>query len=341
VSRPAPQGAPPPEPRRIEIHLGTRCNGRCVFCMSSVNRDQKEPWAEPERVKAELRHFYGQGCRAAGFLGGEPTAYPDLLDCVAYARDLGFARILLCTNGLRLCDAGFCRELVEAGLTRVTLSVHSHKARIEDRLITRVPGALARKVAAVRNLAALREKGLLPGGLSLNPVLCRPNLRDMEGYIGFFGKLGVGDVRFNYIWPHGEVRTDRAWIPRLREAMPELVRVMLANEVRLHKHLSFGGVPRCALALAGVSGRLEDYLAAKYLDEAGFDPANDVSMAYKDAAAGGRFVWQERKKEVLKSMAPACGRCRARARCEGVWASYAALYGLEELQPLEKGRRRG
>ena len=324
----------PDEPRRVEIHLGTRCNSRCAFCMSSVPRDQREPWAVPERVRAELRHYYKRGCRAAGFLGGEPTAYPGLPACIAYARKLGYARISICTNGLRFSDAGFCRELVDAGLTRVTLSVHSHLARVEDRLITRVRGALARKVRAVRNLVALRDQGRLPGNIALNPVLCRPNLEGLEGYADFFGGLGVDDIRFNYIWPHGEARGERAWVPSLREAMPRVVRLILRNEKGSRRRLSFGGVPKCALLLAGVSPRLLEHLAARYFDEAGFDPGNDVTMAGQAGGREERFVWQERKKDVLKVQAPGCRNCRHQDRCEGVWASYADIYGFGELTPL-------
>jgi MoaA/NifB/PqqE/SkfB family radical SAM enzyme len=302
--------------------------------MSSANRDRKEPWARLDRVKEELRHFYGEGCRAAGFLGGEPTAYPHLVDCVAYAKSLGYGKIVICTNGLRLSDAAFCRRLVRAGLTRVTVSVHSHRPEVEDRLITRVPGALARKVRAVRNLVALRQQGLLPDNISINPVLCRPTLRGMEDFILFFGGLGVDDVRFNYIWPHGEVKADPAWIPSFREAMPEIVRVLLANEKRLRRRLSFGGIPECALLLAGVCGHLMEYLASKYLDEAGFDPGNDVSMATRQGPMRDRFVWQQVKRDVLKTKGPDCGRCGRQGRCEGIWASYAQLYGFAELRPL-------
>ncbi|MFI5360710.1 MAG: radical SAM protein [Elusimicrobiota bacterium] len=322
------------EMRRIEVHLGTRCNNLCVFCMSSMNRDEKEDWARPEKVRAELRHFYGQGCRAAGFLGGEPTVYPHIVESIAYAREIGYERISICTNGTRLSDAQFCRGLVEAGLTRVTLSVHSHSPEIEDGLITGVPGNLERKMEALRNLVAMRRAGQLRDNVSLNPVLCRPTLKEMEKYIVFFGELGLDDIRFNYIWPQGAVRNDRAWTPSFREAMPEIVRILLLNERRLGRHLSFGGVPRCALALAGVSGRLADFLGAKYLDESLFDPANDVSMATKKGPMRDRFVWQDVKKNILKTAAPQCSRCRYEARCEGVWKTYADLYGLEELSPL-------
>lgn len=324
----------PAAPRRVEIHLGTLCNNRCAFCMSGVNRDQKEPWADLARVHEELRHFRAKGCRDAGFLGGEPSVYPHILDSVAYAKGLGYENISLCTNGTRLSDPAFCSDLVTAGLTRVTLSVHSHRPEIEDGLITLVPGNLARKIAGIRNLTGLKRRGFLTGGIALNPVLCRPTLPDMEAYIAFFGELGLDDIRFNYIWPQGDARGDRAWVPSFREAVPELVRVMLINEKRLHKHLTFGGVPRCALALAGLSGKMREYLSDKYLDEAGFDPDNDVSLATKNGPLLDRFVWQQVKRDVLKSMGPQCADCAQRARCEGVWGSYAELYGFEELSPL-------
>ncbi len=321
-------------PRRVEVHLGTLCNNRCAFCMSGVNRDHKEPWASLERVKEELRHFREKGCRAAGFLGGEPSVYPRILESVAYARELGYESVSLCTNGTRLSDPAFCAALAEAGLTRVTMSVHSHRAEVEDGLITRVPGNLARKVEGLRNLAELRRRGLLAGGVALNPVLCRPTLGDMEDYVAFFGALGVDDIRFNYVWPQGDAEGDESWVPSLREAAPEIARIMLLNEKRLRRHLTFGGVPKCALVLAGVTGRALDYLAGKYLDEAGFDPDNDVSLATKNGPLKDRFVWQEVKKGVLKTKAPGCADCAERARCEGVWGTYAQLYGFEELTPL-------
>ncbi len=320
------------ELRRIEIHLGTRCNNFCVFCMSSMNRDQKEDWARPERVQEELSHFYEKGCRAVGFLGGEPTVYPQIIESIAYARGLGYERIALCTNGTRLSNADFCRSLTEAGLTRVTLSIHSHRAEVEDSLITGVPGNLGRKVEGIKNLVALRRAGHLKDGISLNPVLCGPTLPEMEQYIVFFGNLGLDDIRFNYIWPYGAVRDERAWTPPFTKSMPEIVRIMLLNEKRLRRRLSFGGIPRCALSLVGVSGRLGEFLAAKYLDEAFFDPGNDVSMATKQGP--DRFVWQDVKKNVLKTAGPQCARCRHQGRCEGVWKTYADLYGTEELSPL-------
>ncbi|MDE2492211.1 MAG: radical SAM protein [Elusimicrobia bacterium] len=320
--------------RRVEIKLGDLCNNRCPFCVSGDQRDAKAPWTPLARVKGELAAFRARGCGAVGFLGGEPTAYPWIEEAVACARSLGYARVSLCTNGTRLSDAAFCARLVAAGLTRVTVSLHSHRPEIEDGVMTRVPGNHARKVAGLGHMLAWRARGALRDGVSLNPVLNRQNLEEMNEYLLFAKGLGVADVRFNFIWPDDLLRGWRAWVPSYREAAPRIVRAIAFNERRVGLRLSFGGVPRCVLRWAGISPRLAETLADRHLDEATLDPDNDVSIPSADGGRGDRFVWQERKKSELKRRGPRCGECRRAQDCEGVWGTYAEIYGLDELAPV-------
>jgi MoaA/NifB/PqqE/SkfB family radical SAM enzyme len=77
-----------------------RCNLRCKHCTVS------DP-ASPERTFAELARdttaLYRTGARVLVVTGGEPFVWKDggysLEDVVAYARRLGFFRIVVCTNG--------------------------------------------------------------------------------------------------------------------------------------------------------------------------------------------------------------------------------------------------
>jgi hypothetical protein len=56
------------------------------------------------------------------FSGGEPTISPTFLDSVAYAKKIGFYRILAATNGIRFAeDKEFCRQAKEAGMHGVYL----------------------------------------------------------------------------------------------------------------------------------------------------------------------------------------------------------------------------
>ena len=314
--------------RNLELNLGMACNNKCLFCMSGNSRVSEKRWLPLDRAKREVLDFFGKGCRSLGFLGGEPTMYPRLADLVRYAKALGYERIELCSNGTRFSDPAYVDSLIEAGVTRFGVSIHSHEAAMEDAL-TGLRGNFGRKLKGLRHLRRLRFQGKVPHNVSLNPVLNKRTLPAVEAFIGFFRREGFDDIRFNYIWPQARVEHDKAMIPSYREAMPQLLRVMLLNEDRWRMHLTFGGIPCCMLALGGrrLSKPLFESLAGKYLSECD-DLPTEVSLRGED-----RFSWQERKREMLKTHAEGCAKCRFFASCDGVWKSYAALYGTGEMRP--------
>ena len=104
-----------------------------------------------EQMRAELKRWHNDGHRSVGFLGGEPTTYPKIVDSVAYAKELGFTRIAIATNATKLRLHHFTDRILDAGLTRITISMHGHTAELEDKL-TRVPGNFEKKVAAIQYL---------------------------------------------------------------------------------------------------------------------------------------------------------------------------------------------
>ena len=50
-----------------------------------------------------------------GFLGGEPTIYPHIVEAVAYARSVGFTRVTIATNSTQLRRPAFADQLIAAG----------------------------------------------------------------------------------------------------------------------------------------------------------------------------------------------------------------------------------
>lgn len=315
--------------KNLELNVGMACNNRCVFCISGDVPTAKRHWLALDRAKEELDHFYEKGCRSLGFLGGEPTAYPHIIDCIRHANSLGYQRIALCSNGTKFSDPDFVRDVIDAGVTRFTISIHSHTAKMEDHL-TGLPGNFERKLKGLRLLREYREKGRLPDNVSLNPVLNKKTFPELEDYIEFFRKGGFDDIRFNYIWPQSRVQHDPEMIPRFREAMPEILRVILLNERKWKMHLTFGAVPICMLRWGGadLSPKLAEHLGLKYLSESD-DLPTLVSLQGRE-----RFNWQDRKKNMLKTHIDDCGKCRYAPICAGVWKTYAELYDLSEISPV-------
>ncbi len=316
----------------VEINPGRLCNNKCVFCMSGEDRDDHEPWADPKRMFAEIEARFKEGARSLGFLGGEPSAYPHILDCMRLARDLGYRRIALCTNGTRLANEDFLKSCLDAGLTRVTMSLHSHISEIEERLVG-VPKILDKKIQAIKNLVNVRAQGFLKDGVSLNPVLCRPNAPHMEGYVRFFKSLGINDIRFNFIWPESRVKNDKTVVPRFKDVIPSILGLILKNEKEIKLRISFGGIPYCVLPPSVYKNW---NLLRRYFYEEGMDLPTEVSFLWPDKKGGAqRFNWHEKGRDVFRGKVAACGKCHLNSFCMGIYRSYLELYSDSEIFPIK------
>jgi cyclic pyranopterin phosphate synthase len=295
-----------------------------------VPRTQKR-FAPAERLVGEMERARAAGHDRLVLLGGEPLRHPAIVDLVARARALGFAGVGLATNGMRLADERFARDLLRAGVTRIGFSFHSPRAALEDALVG-VRGAFARKVSGISNVVRLAGGGL-PDGLAANPLLMRPNLRLLREHVRLLAALGLRDVRFNLIRPEGRAAGNRALVPSPEAAVRAAFRLWEARAAGKlgGVDLAFGGFPPClwpreALRDAEGAGRLfgeaRDY---------------DTEVTVVDPATGraDRFRWAERQREALRTVLPACGSCAVRARCGGPWSGYVALYGGAAYAPLE------
>ncbi len=318
----------------FELNIGRACNSRCVFCMSRKASKAEKAWLPVDKAKREIRLARERGCGSLGFLGGEPTAYPHLEEVIRYGRELGYARVALGTNALKLADRAFLDRLLDAGVTRVGVSMHSDRPEIEDQL-TRVAGSFERKRQALEHLVAAREQGRLPDNVSVNPVLHERILDRLAGLVAFFQGLGIDDVRFNSYRPVDGGEHDRALCPRFSDAVGSLVTLIHENERRLHAHLTFGDVPYCVWPWAFLAN---PYLLGRYIGE-----HHDLTTSVAIFADGrsdhpqedglARFNWAEAKRDHLKVKAPACESCAWDTICEGFWKEYIDLYSAAELKP--------
>jgi len=314
----------------LELNLGKLCNNRCVFCLDGSAPRESRRWVPQQRAVDELQNAFDDGVRSVGLLGGEPTAHPQILEIVDAARSMGYARIALSTNALKLSDAGFARALVDAGATRFTVSIHGHRPEDEDALSGRA-GNHARKLAAIRNLVALYGEGLVPDNVSLNPVVTRRLAGSLPEFAAAFRREGIRDIRFNLVRTDACVELGAELTPALSLLAPQILRTVATNIRSLGMSLAFGDVPLCAypwevlssreLALS-VVGEARDLRTRVAVFSAPADPDRDAS----------RFRWTERKRTALKTKPDAvCGGCRLADPCEGVWRSYVDVHGTDGL----------
>lgn len=337
--------------RNVEINVGKACNNKCVFCLDGFPSPENRKYMAWDDMKAELERWYADGSRSVGFLGGEPTTYRHIVEAIGYAKQLGFTRIAIASNVTRLAKTHFADELLAAGLTRVTVSMHGHTPDLEDRL-TRVPGVFEKKCAAIRHLKQREAEGFLRDGVSVNIVLNGWNYRHLPKMMKFFYEdLDLRDLRVNFVRPEGYAEGSADLTPKYTDVVPILVKAILLNELHFKRVFTFGGFPQCVLPrhlladedlMRRYSGEYRDLSTdCSVRSDTTTDPnrpgghgevlTEGVSVIEEGRA---RFNWQDRKKYDLKGGPAACPTCLRRPVCEGVWKGYLDIYGDAEFKSL-------
>ena len=321
--------------RNLELNLGRVCNNRCVICLDLTADREARRWLPLDRAIEELTRAHADGTRSVGLLGGEPTAHPDIVAIIGAARDLGFERIALSTNALKLDDPEFAGKLVDSGATRFSVSIHGFRAEDEDAVSGR-EGNFARKLAAIRNLVQLRDAGKLPDNVSLNAVITTRIAGHLAEFAAGFHREGIRDVRFNLIRTDTCPEVGETMTPRLSGLTPQILRAVAVNARILRMDISLGDIPLCVYPWEVVSDR---DLARQTIGEArDLDTWVAIFAAPRDADRNpSRFRWTDRKRHALKRQPEeVCGSCRLAPLCEGIWRSYLDVRGTDGLQAIRQ-----
>ncbi|MFN2579239.1 MAG: radical SAM protein [Pyrinomonadaceae bacterium] len=144
----------------LTVDLTNRCNMMCNPCFMDANQVGYVHEPTFEDTKAILDRavsFKPKRQVIILFSGGEPTLSPYYLEAVAYARKIGFYRILAATNGIRFAeDIEFCKAAKAAGQHGVYLQFDGVG---EEKNKHRGVGNLFDvKVRAIENLASVGIK---------------------------------------------------------------------------------------------------------------------------------------------------------------------------------------
>lgn len=111
--------------------------------------------------------------------GGEPTLRKDIIDILLYLKEKNKPYVLI-TNGLRLAEDAFLKELIAAGLQQVAISINGFKKSYYQQ----IHGAdlLARKMKALANLKKYRVSTVLSTMLVKDINDQRENIREIYSY---------------------------------------------------------------------------------------------------------------------------------------------------------------
>jgi uncharacterized radical SAM superfamily Fe-S cluster-containing enzyme len=103
----------------VLLEVTKRCNLNCAFCFAhGGGADEDIPFFCLEEA---LTNLTVPGQTLVQLSGGEPTMREDIPELIRAAKKAGCAHVQLNTNGLRLADAAYVKQLAEQGLSFVFL----------------------------------------------------------------------------------------------------------------------------------------------------------------------------------------------------------------------------
>lgn len=198
-------------PLALVAELTHRCPLHCLYCSNPLVLVAHEAELSTEawlRVFREAAHL---GILQLLLSGGEPLARNDLVALVAGAREAGLYPVLI-TSGVGL-NAQRVRALRAAGLAAVQLSFQA----LDQNLARKIAGGdfLEQKRRAAQ---LVRQEGL---PLTLNVVLHRLNLSEVEAYLDLALEVGASGIELANTQYYGWAWFNRAYLLPSREALDE------------------------------------------------------------------------------------------------------------------------
>jgi MoaA/NifB/PqqE/SkfB family radical SAM enzyme len=294
--------------RRRDIKLGFACNNNCRFC--AVGHKKCLGSKDTERIKSEI-YKNSHEFEEIVLTGGEPTVRPDILELVAYAREVGYEYIQIQSNGRMFCYKKFCEGIIDAGLNEFALSLHGPTAEIHD-FLTQSPGSFEQTVQGIKNLKELDQCVLC------NSVATKSNYTHLPEIAHLLVNLGV--FQFQMAFVHGMGNADENFdyiVPRKSLAAPYIKKALQVG-IDAGVRVMSEDMPYCFMK------GYEKYIGELFIPSSEVIDIDEIIPKFEDVRI-----------EKGKCKGEKCKKCKYYRICEGTWKDYPERRGWSEFIPVE------
>ena len=159
--------------RDLRVSITDRCNFRCVYCMPKeffgsnhafLHRKQLLTFEEIER---SVRAFVANGVKKVRITGGEPMVRKDLGELISILSEIAGVEDLSMTTNASLLTLDKARELYDAGLSRITISLDA----IDDQVFHSINDVKFPVEKVLEGIENARAAGMSP--IKVNMVVAR------------------------------------------------------------------------------------------------------------------------------------------------------------------------
>lgn len=320
-----------PMTERSRLFTGYGCNIKCKFCFY---KDEKHVDIK-DKIYQQLEQGKRFGIKDWDITGGEPTILPYFTDLLKDMREkYKFRNIAVITNGYKFANPDFAFKN-RVYLNEVLFTLLGMRRHIHDGM-TGVKGSWDRIMMGISHARYYGYK------IRINTVVTKDNykqLPEMADYVTHLAK----PVAFNFLPYRIENSAPKKKnIVRYSEIAPYIKEAIDKMDNRIKIAIRY--VPFCLFE--GYEEYVQGYLQREF-DEYEW---NEYTVRRFDCVRENKDVpeldcesdkWELELKALQGSInhvanhATSCLKCKYLKVCDGIWKSYAKVWGIEEFKPIE------
>ena len=295
----------------LDIVLHYDCNLKCTYCTCAGEMRHRRG-LDAAKILPQVDRAAAAGCVSLSITGGEPTMRPDLLGLIRYAHQRGFSDIKVQTNGLVFATASNVERALNAGVTRIGLSVHGHNPSDPGayaRITQSDDESHARFLAAVDNLVAADVT------LTADLIVMAETVDTLLDGLVDLHKRGIQAFNLWFVSLTDDNKNNTDSMPRISEVLGSVLACMNYGRAEgiLVQSLH---IPRCLLA------GYETHVAHPGVGQNVHVVTPEASFQLSDSRLSGGAKPER------------CNDCTYNPVCPGLREDYVERFGDDELQPV-------
>lgn len=321
---------------RTRLFTGYSCNIKCKFCFY---KGRKEIPKVDGLIYQQLIVGKNYGIRDWDISGGEPTILPHWFEMLEKMSYMKFRNIACITNGYKFADPDFLAKSMDHGLNEVLFSLHGSRRHIHDQM-TGIKGSFDYLQRAISNAMYNNIK------IRINVVVTKDNYKDLPEIARYVDGI-IHPTAFNFLPFRMENSASKDNVVKYSDIVPYIKDAIdiLDDDIKI----SIRYVPFCLFKgyeeyVAGYLQReFDEYEWNEYLIRK-FDEGikNDGKLPpFSGNIDYDIDKWKLEIDALHKSIKHVanhsikCLSCKYLHVCDGIWYSYAKVWGTEEFKPIK------
>lgn len=173
------------------LTVNRACNMRCPWCYAKDENFDTQKNIDVTVGKGILNLLSEIGCKNVILIGGEPTIYPHIVELIQFAKDKN-VRPILVTNGVKLSEEGFVENIIDAGVSDITVSLKGFSGESYNRYTKGFGEKAFSKVT--QGIHNVKKRG---SGINISITLFREMSEHIDKYIELVKELSPNSISFD------------------------------------------------------------------------------------------------------------------------------------------------